>query len=744
MDDLLQYWKEIIERDLKGFADPRTEVEVRHSNRNLIAKWVYRGRDRTASFRLTPEGDFRWQEEGEIAKAEPYRKFLLSEAMADFTQLSSAISQAFCEEPHYVPTKAIAESSPSTSESDVLLRRVVTESLESGYSKTRLVFVKGDAGSGKSTLLRQITGEQARMYKRGNSNFLFMYVSAQGRALSNLRDAISGELDDLRAGFTRDAVPTLVRHGLLVLIVDGFDELLGAAGYGDAFGSLQQFLSQVDGQGALVVSARSAFYDIEFVGRHTTTELAEAKYDVEPITISPWSDEDLHKYLSRVRGGSVLTEKDRRGLAALSEQDRELLSKPFFASLFPHYVDAKEGVGHRSLLDYLVDAYVERESGKIVDKDGRPLVPVETHKRLFIEATEAMWSYESRDLSEDDLRALAELTAGSSQLPSDTAQQFTTKITSYHGFQTSKNNGQRRFRFEHEVYFDYFLSRTLREWIDKPAAITTFLDKGLIPVEVFRSAVDSVNALRCFSLASSIPKQGVLKENRRRNLGSLVAAAFAISKQVSDLELADLSFINVSFGDVDVRQVRFYNCIFNNVGWERAKFQGCTFVDSDADRIRVSSMTKLGIEGFMPGANLRCIQTIEDGQETYVPSEMVEILLRLGAPGMKAEPPQYSSKGQAVVNLLHRVVQKFRRTNVLCMEDENLRRLFADPNWRLLYNLLLQHSIVEEEVRQTSGTRKIFLRPQVAILDMMHHETTPVGQLPEHSIGSFWRGVRSL
>ena len=110
-----------------------------------------------------------------------------------------------------------------------------------------------------------MTGNQARLYRRRKTDYLYLYVSAQARALSNLRDAFAGETQDLRAAFTRDAIGALTRRGLLVPIIDGFDEMLGAAGYGDAFSSLQQFLAELAGGGVIVVSARSSFYEVEFL-----------------------------------------------------------------------------------------------------------------------------------------------------------------------------------------------------------------------------------------------------------------------------------------------------------------------------------------------------------------------------------------------------------------------------------------------------------------------------------------------
>lgn len=742
MEELFFYWYETLERDLKGFADPHTNVAVEPDNGILTCNWMSRGRERNAIFRLSPEGDFRWHPDGDAGNTVPYRQFLVSEEMADFGQLSSAIASAFKAEQNYIPTKATKEGNAEPEISDDLLFSEVDTVMAAAAGKTRLLFVKGDAGAGKSTLLRQVTGEQARRYQNGDLSCLFMYISAQGRALSNLRDAIAGELDDLRAGFTRDAVPALVRNGLLVPIVDGFDELLGAAGYGDAFGSLQQFLSQLRGQGVVIVSARSAFYDVEFVGRQTVESLEGAQYDVEPVSLSPWDNEDLHHYLALARGLNAVGDKDRGALDALQAPDLELLSKPFFASLFPQYVDADD-VGDRTLLEYLVDAYVVRESGKIVDRDGNRLLPVKTHKRLFIEATEAMWSYESRDLSEDDLKTLAELVAESSGVPSDTAKQYVTKITSYHGFQTTKNGGQRRFRFEHEVYFDYFLSQALGDKLGHPTSMTAFLDNGLIPNEVVRSTVDAKNADACLELPSTLHSQGVLQENRRSNLGSLVAAAFASKHEVSDVELSNLSFVNVSFGQVHLNHVRFRDCRFRNVGLDKCHMESCEFYDSYADRITVSQSTRLDLAGIAPGVNLRSIHDL-DGEETYVPSEMVEVLRRLGAPGLEPQPPEYSAKALAVVDLLHRVIQKYRRTNLLCLEDDTLGRLFQDSAWPTLHELIVEHGIVQEESRQTSGKSKMFLRPKIGMPNLLRYETTLNDDLPTDALGNFWRAIRAL
>ena len=53
------------------------------------------------------------------------------------------------------------------------------------------------------------------------------------------------DLQDLRSRFSYNAVPPLVRNGLVVPVIDGFDELLGSGGYDEAFSSLAAFIAPI-------------------------------------------------------------------------------------------------------------------------------------------------------------------------------------------------------------------------------------------------------------------------------------------------------------------------------------------------------------------------------------------------------------------------------------------------------------------------------------------------------------------
>ncbi len=309
-------------------------------------------------------------------------------------------------------------------------------------------------------MLQQTTLRQAERYLKGESEFLCLYVPAQGRELSNLRDALAGELGELRAAFSQDAIACLAREGILIPVIDGFDELLGTAGYGGAFSSLQTLLGELEGYGTLVVSARSAFYDVEF-GRANGGR-TDAAMSISTAEIQPWSDEQLTEYLTRY----PKTQDPNRAAAAferLDVSDRELLRRPFFASQFEELVGKTDGDGESDLLEHLINADIEREASKIVDAHGEPVLDADGHRYLFELAVGEMWENGIRQLSENDLRTIALLVAEFFDLDAGQAIQLETKVTSYAGFRLRQgtHSSQASFAFEHEVYFEHF---GLRDW----------------------------------------------------------------------------------------------------------------------------------------------------------------------------------------------------------------------------------------------------------------------------------------
>jgi hypothetical protein len=671
--------------------------------------------------------------------------------MADFSQLAGAIKTGISRQGDFVASEAIIDDGRPTTASEITatpaaLTDLAGRALLHAEDRTSLYFLKGDPGAGKTTLLREATALQAQRYLDGGSNFLFFYVSAQGRELSNLRDAFSGELDDLRAAFTRDAIATLARRGLLVPIVDGFDELLGTAGYGGAFSSLQNLLVELEGLGAVVVSARSAFYDLEFLAR-STGPVDYADISITTVDLQPWTDEQLQSYLG-LDSATHNQEQTAAALERLEPHDRQLLRRPFFASRFESFVARSfENDGELDLLGHLIAAYTEREADKIVDANGDPVLPVDGHRRLFELAASEMWESEARQLSVEDLRTYTELVSEDFGLDADQAAQLSTKVTSYAGFRPrhGERSSSTNFAFEHEVYFDYFLARAIQRMLRDAHfdELGVFLDRGVIPETVAPVAVRVLD--RAASLDPSLLRCsiGIPFQNRRRNLGALLLAFAQEASPISNANIRGLSFIDVASGHARFHKVSFENCQFVGTDLRGVIFDDCDGPTSTFHGVKLNDASQMMMRGLRPGENVGSVHYEPKG-DVYAPAEVREVMERLGTPfeEQATTPPTYSKKAKEIIDLLDRAIRAYRRTNILYEEDSGLKQLFGSSSWLDLKDLLLRHEIVTEEIRPSQGSNARAYRLRVTVDQLLTGQNAT--DIPKSATSGLWKDLRSM
>lgn len=745
IEDFAHAWQRRIVADLVGFADRGVAPRVDVDGPTISASWEARGRARTELFNLTPQQDLTWVS-GPTGN-DTYNTFLVSSEMADFPQLAQAVARDRPSRFDFVASQALVdrglEPGERLSAEPSMLTSLAGQGRDLSVGYTSLLFVKGDPGAGKTTLLQEATGAQSRGYVSGHAEFLLFYVSAQGRELSNLRDAFSGELQDLRAGFTRDAIPALARAGLLVPVIDGFDELLGTAGYSGAFSSLQGLLDDMQGQGTIIISARSAFYDLEFLDR-SSTAMSEADIAITTIGLEPWTDDELARYLKKAG-----TEAEHRVqlsmLSRLSEDDRVLLRRPFFASQYSGYARRLIQGSDVPLSDYLIDAYIEREADKIVDSHGDPVLPVDGHRRLFELVASEMWEQEIRNLPVDDLRALTEVVAEERGLAGDQATQLSTKVTSYAGFRTAAIGSRVEFSFEHEVYFDHFLSRAIRRLIDVNACdeLRHFFDRGVIPEAAMLAAVRRLTREIDPSLLSA--SSGVRVENRRRNSGALIAAYARAVAPVDGVVLTNLSFIDVGLNGAVFVNSRFEQCSWFGTDLRGTRFEGCELIDSTLQNVRVNDATHFGASGLIAGHTVGTI-THDVVGDIFEPLKIAELLGRLGCPdAMEPEVSAhaYSPRAEVLIKLLHLLARAFRRTTLVYETDDAHKRLVGSNYWPELRRLLLESGVLTEEARATSGPgTTVVLRLRVDVNRLLLGQT--LDTMVSGPIEELWRRLRNL
>ena len=371
MTDYFEYWNERIRRDLASFGDPGASVDVEGSARTFRAGWTMRGESREATFSVSPDQGVRVTADG--ASRVQYRAFVSGPGMADLRHVAQMIRSALTPM-RFIPTRAESAAGPRPA-IDVL-----SGLLDEEADTTRVIMVTGGAGAGKTSVLREFVRQQAEAYLSGRTSRLMLYVNAQGRALARLNEALATELQDLKVGLTYHSVAVLAQLGVLVPVIDGFDELLGVSGYDDAFSSLAEFLEQLHGEGWILASARSTYYEEEFLDR-AGRATGDQTWSHESVRVLEWSDEDRRHYVDMCieeKGPPTDAETFHRRVTSTfsGQQHAALASRPLF---FTRVVDLlQRGVsfsGSDDLLQRLVREYTSRElTDKLLDRHSRPLM----------------------------------------------------------------------------------------------------------------------------------------------------------------------------------------------------------------------------------------------------------------------------------------------------------------------------------------------------------------------------------
>ena len=634
--------------------------------------------------------------------------------------------------------------------------------------------ITGDAGAGKTRILQELVWQQANEYLQGKTEKLLLYVNAQGRALARLDEALATELQDLKVNITYHSVSTLARVGLLVPVIDGFDELLGVSGYDDAFSSLATFLEQLEGQGGLIASARSVYYEEEFLSRASRASIkGEQAWFHVPVEIVPWEAKDQKKFLEQLAKRKAIPEEDRTVLCMRVDkvfQDNEALAKKplFFAKVVDLLLEEPEFSGGDDLLNELTHSYLEREQQKkLLDRHQQPLLSKQRLEQLMGELAEEMWNQETRELNSDSVREVAEYVLDDEEVP-ESARQIVTKRMPTLAFlaHSEKHAG---IMFEHEVFFFYFLVQAIVNQYVQDMPMNLILSRSTLPEFVAERLALELQKQNFLStpkdlqkILDRLAKAGRTESRRtnqvRENAGLIILALlrkFADSNEVRR-EITGLTISTVVFPGSNLENVTLRNCTLVNVEFRRTNLVTTQFIKCNAHdvllvepRVKVNS-TRLELNGLRVPADISGLQKLNDTGKTYDPNEIARVLGECGArvetqnnEDIHDESNDFMDVPNEFIDLLEKLTRAYNRANPICIsgDEPNLRKLFNAPQWPALQTLLKKHGIVKQEQRESSGRRKEFLRSQFPPVEIMSGARKSGNVDPQ--IARFWDALEA-
>jgi len=760
MSDLtafVDYWRIRIERDVRPFADPGTKLNVETEGRAISARWVSRHQSFEARFLVAPETGVTVSFRGQNLS---YRSFLASPEMADLLSIAKMVLQTRMRT-IFVETRAKYADSEKSGPAVSLLSDLLEAPDAVGL--TRIVMVTGEAGAGKTSVLQELVRDQAERYVTGQTELLYLYINAQGRALARFNEALAAELQDLRAIVTYHAIATLVRAGILVPVIDGFDELLGVGGYDDAFSSLSGFIEELNGEGQIVASARSSYYEQEFVARASSvSSLGSQAWSQIPIEVQAWDDNEFREYLRARTVGRAIDESHERNVrdrveAAFAGANHHLRQKPLFVArtvdlVLIEDIDLQSG---SDLLEQLVNAYLERERReKLLNRTGEPLLSTDDMFALLTDLAEEMWNQETRELDKRSVKEVAEYALVTRNVEEVAQQVVIERMPTLAFLKPGELPGG--VAFEHEMFFSYFLSRRFVERLgSRDPRMSVTLGRSILPTEVADSTVEMLWRDRAINgpilqelldkLAASAIFEGPRSTQVRENAGLIGATALREASvrglSLSRLRVRALVFPGVKFGRIEMSEGTFDDVMFRRVDLTRARFLRCRANNVLLHEVTVDpAVTRLELVGLDPAAQIQGLRRVAKGaiEAIYDPDDLANVLIACGA-----LPPAANTTTQTrpirvdVVEIVQRLARAYNRANPVCVEDGQLKHhLFDHDDWPTVRRLLLQHAIVVSEVRPTHGRPKEFLRrqflPEQIMSGASHFQSAPPG------VTKFW------
>ncbi len=753
--------------DLAAFADDDQDLIIERSGDVLLVRG-----GKEISFRVVSDGVSNWfvHLNGDVI---PYRRFL-SHNVAGLDVLAERLATrrtpvaGFIDGPAYLTT---VSNDPRAGRALDLLR---TQCDTGPAFAAQVVFLTADAGFGKTAVLREFQARQARQFVEGTASFVLWHVDLQGRQLLRLSEALMGDLGDLRvSGLWMPGIVRLLRHRLLVLAVDGFDELAAEQGSTDALGALALLVQELRDSGTIVAASRRTFFDTDdYVVRAGVLHRSGA-FDCEfdELRLSPWTREEVVAYMGRAEfedhsfadPGATYDAI----VAELGENTHPMATRPFLISqmiraLLLYDLSPSEflrGVGDDPLkgVGTVVRAFVNREvASKWRQQDtGEPFLTADQHMRLLGDVAEEMFRSQTDRLDLDVVEAITSLLL--EEWKTDPARrQQVIEMVKMHVLLTVPPDGNYRMRgFDHPEFRDYFAAQALAVHLarlDSDAdrlGLGALLSAAPLTDATARYAAGLVDRtdLRIRTIISGLATL-VGEEWRPTHLQSNVGTMIPyLLDQVAFSDRIDvdarviyssLVFENTTLTNVTIRNGTFANTSFVGVDWRGVVLNSCDLGD-----LSVDSTVGDGETAFLDCKidSVRLLKEGEEEQREFAPDRMTRLLGDLGiAMSVDAEPVTEPAVADGEARrMVQRLLRVFRRTTSL--SDATVDRRFRADASRVLNELIplmVEYGIVREKPWRGSGHGRIWVLT-ATLEEILRADGSQKGKFSE-----FWRAVDKL
>lgn len=668
----------------------------------------------------------------------------------------------------FVPQQLRIEAHPSGATGLDALRGLVAAA--DGHVGTRIVFLAAQAGQGKSSLLDVFTIEQAHRFLNGSDDRLCLYVDAQGRGLARLDEAIARQLNDLQFMLSYSAIVSLVREGLITLIVDGFDELIGNRGtYDDAFGSLSNFIEVLGGRGTIVAATRSSYFTQEYGSRGTLFDADdEFAYELLLTEVVEWPRAAQKEYFNRVAAQAGLRDttlrRARSSFNRLQKADSaNLLSRPLFARDLSLLVvddwslDEDERIATTpELVDVLATNYMERETTtKLLTRDRSQILTIERLGQYYAEIAGEMWRLEARELDARTVRELLDLLIEEWGISVEGGDILRARYASLPFL--GLDSAGRRVAFEHEVFFSYFLSKTLALELRDPriAVSQVLLSKAaldavaadFLAAEMLSSESSSAEAafVRVCEIASTRHPRA---QQIRLNCGTIAASLLRAQADLAPGTVEVAAMSSLMFAGQDLTDLSVAVGRLQDIEFSRCDMRRASLVAERSHHVVLRDVildpetTTIHLEAFDPSVDLQGLRIVDPQgvRSEYDAARVAEVLEAVGLAEREEVRPLYDVHDDVVAHITA-LARAYEQANPIGTRHDRFGHLFTMKDTHDVVRLMEHHGLIVQVTKAVSGPAQKFYRKQFSPATLMEGLWRPTDN---SAIDDFWRAVAEL
>lgn len=571
-----------------------------------------------------------------------------------------------------------------------------------------VLLIDGPAGIGKTKLVEQLALLRAETYST-TPIALILHVRSRGRVLSNLQDLMAFSLQTLRSNTTYDQVPILLKHGLIAVAIDGFDELGDPNGYELAWTQVNDLISAARGKGLVLLSGRDTFLGRDRLFRDVQS-LRQNLDVVTGLTLEPCAPAQAFSWL-KTKGWTDVHFKIP-AVASLLEEGSFAL-RPVFLNLMVTNLEPKRlrEESDSFLTPLLVQHMLHREAklfGDAVDA----IIPQNSLEdfllRFLIEIAREMADAQAESLDETMLSWIVEIALGGNYAE-EIVRLIRNRASVVAPLKPDIRLGYKGFVHSHLQ--NYFLSLATLEAVGN-GEVPKFLKRNVLGTELIavfgdvgaKAAEASAPQVQAF-LKHALPMASVYggADRASRNAGALVVASLALLADGDIIRDSDIdeTVIRGTASGVTLSKVSIHQLDCRSADLSAVVFDDCkvaNLIANEATRFSPSFPFPrlIALEG---GADLVEAGQIEAWLTRRGRNATATVVKGLASPRL-AEHPLFKLLGSAC-----RVRQYWLRPGGGIQAE----KILQNGLWVELADELRGCNLLREEIRQAAGTKSTFI-----------------------------------